>query len=356
MNHLPSELEDVIIDFCHEDRTTLASCGLVCRGWLPASRFHLFSSITLTAENTPGFLDIISHTQTIKPLVQDVELRFSGASVLYLQVVPILLLLTRTTQLSLRPARDEVTRPVCTSSLSRALAAPSLVHLKFDFKSRFESLQQVIDCACLCPQLESLEVGGSWMRTGYFAVPPRLPRTLHTLILTCDLDNFLTWFLALENQMPPIQHLSLQHIVRREVPTVIKYLETAGPGLKSLSLAFRDTDAADQLAKEVDLSQSINLQYFHLEGSAAGIFLCLLTLLPQLRRCGIEQITVTIRGQNQPDMIRTYPWYTLDCGLSLMKRLTLLVVEPLTHVQRRDIAEGILGQLPLTRTLGIVTF
>ncbi|KAF8218067.1 hypothetical protein K438DRAFT_1796259 [Mycena galopus ATCC 62051] len=255
------------------------------------------------------------------------------------------------TRLSLRPARAEIT---CTSSLSPALAALSLTHLKFDFKSRFVSLEQVIDCACLCPQLESLEVGGSWMRTGDFAVPPLLPQTLHTLILTCDLDKFLTWFLALENQMPTIQHLALHDIIRREVPTVVRYLEAAGSALKSLTLAFRDGDAPDQLVRRADLTQSTSLRNLQLEGSAPVVIAFLWTLLPQLSLCSTE-IALTIRSQKEPNVFHNYPWFALDGKLCSAKRLVLVVVDPLTHLRRNGIAMGILKQLRLTRVQGIIS-
>ncbi|KAJ7187335.1 hypothetical protein C8R46DRAFT_1059505 [Mycena filopes] len=45
---LPRELCDLIVDYLHAERATLCSCALVCRAWLPASRFHLFAEISLT--------------------------------------------------------------------------------------------------------------------------------------------------------------------------------------------------------------------------------------------------------------------------------------------------------------------
>ena len=45
---LPPEIIDMIIDDLHEDKITLAACSLVCRGWLSASRHHLFSRIMLS--------------------------------------------------------------------------------------------------------------------------------------------------------------------------------------------------------------------------------------------------------------------------------------------------------------------
>ncbi|KAK0184764.1 hypothetical protein F5146DRAFT_1168735 [Armillaria mellea] len=39
---------------------TLASCSLVCRAWLPRSRFHLFSSVRLRLDNYASFLPLIA--------------------------------------------------------------------------------------------------------------------------------------------------------------------------------------------------------------------------------------------------------------------------------------------------------
>ncbi|KAF5386064.1 hypothetical protein D9615_002700 [Tricholomella constricta] len=44
---LPQELVDHIIDHLYDDPLTLTSCSLVCRQWLPTSRLHLFSKISL---------------------------------------------------------------------------------------------------------------------------------------------------------------------------------------------------------------------------------------------------------------------------------------------------------------------
>ncbi|KAI0786587.1 hypothetical protein C8Q75DRAFT_770539 [Abortiporus biennis] len=45
---LPLELHEVIIDYLHLDRKSLASCDLVCKGWVPTSRMHLFHTVTFT--------------------------------------------------------------------------------------------------------------------------------------------------------------------------------------------------------------------------------------------------------------------------------------------------------------------
>ncbi|KAF9000414.1 hypothetical protein BDQ17DRAFT_1359569 [Cyathus striatus] len=47
--YLPQELVDNILDHLHDDYQSLSSCSLVCRAWLPSSRLHLFSKISLKA-------------------------------------------------------------------------------------------------------------------------------------------------------------------------------------------------------------------------------------------------------------------------------------------------------------------
>lgn len=39
------ELIDLVIDHLHDDKSSLASCSLVAKSWLPCSHFHLFSSL-----------------------------------------------------------------------------------------------------------------------------------------------------------------------------------------------------------------------------------------------------------------------------------------------------------------------
>ncbi|KAJ7625984.1 hypothetical protein FB45DRAFT_1060561 [Roridomyces roridus] len=43
----PGELVDSVIDLVRSDPITLADCALVCRQWVPRSRYHYFSSVQL---------------------------------------------------------------------------------------------------------------------------------------------------------------------------------------------------------------------------------------------------------------------------------------------------------------------
>ncbi|KAJ7062129.1 hypothetical protein C8F01DRAFT_1251944 [Mycena amicta] len=366
MQRFPPELEDTIIDLLHTDPPTLASCGLVCRSWLPSSRYHLYSDILLTAQNASAFTAILASTPHIALLVRKVQIRFSDATLR--ELVPILSELPRTTSLAFRPTKDEVARNLTPALLQPVLLdATRIEHLTFDFKSRFDSLRQVIDCVCLCPQLVSLELGGSWLRMGDFDNADlggggggiQLPRALRALTLTCDLDYILRWFLQLENgAIPDIETLVLHHIVRREVPAIAAYLQRAGPTLRSLSLLFRDNDAPGRLANQVDFMHNPNLLQLALEGTTPHILACLLNLLPQLK---LERLTLTLRHASYyPDamqILEEFPWTVLDGALvdsPHLKRLEVVVLDPLTRQVLPALAAFVRERLPCVAAAGIL--
>ena len=95
---LAAELTDHIIDFLHDDKRALSVCALTHPTWLPASRFHLFNTITIDGDNGSGTRDriaalgllsgarVLSHIRTMKiasmPAEQDTR-RLKDAVLLY---------------------------------------------------------------------------------------------------------------------------------------------------------------------------------------------------------------------------------------------------------------------------------
>lgn len=77
---LPVELIDRIIDFCHDDKKTLSSCALTHSLWLPASRFHLFHTITSfrPRERTNRLKSIISQSRFTRSCRQSTIIRYIG--------------------------------------------------------------------------------------------------------------------------------------------------------------------------------------------------------------------------------------------------------------------------------------
>ena len=51
----PNEIQDYILDLLQDSKPTLKACALVCRAWVPRSRYHLFSNITLQGRSARVF-------------------------------------------------------------------------------------------------------------------------------------------------------------------------------------------------------------------------------------------------------------------------------------------------------------
>jgi hypothetical protein len=70
---LPQELIDSVIDHCHDDHSTLKTCALVCKTWLPSSRSHIFHAITLQPPEKPArsfFVRRITDSQRLFRILQ----------------------------------------------------------------------------------------------------------------------------------------------------------------------------------------------------------------------------------------------------------------------------------------------
>src|ERR1700722_12374878 len=49
---ISNEIQDRILDFLHDSKPTLMACALVCRAWVPTSRYHLFHDIQLHVDGS----------------------------------------------------------------------------------------------------------------------------------------------------------------------------------------------------------------------------------------------------------------------------------------------------------------
>lgn len=60
------EITDVILDHLHADKTSLASCALVCTDWALAARHRLFSSIHLRGRDSSRFLAFLQSSHAVQ--------------------------------------------------------------------------------------------------------------------------------------------------------------------------------------------------------------------------------------------------------------------------------------------------
>ena len=70
---IAQELVDMLIDFLHADRSSLAACSLTCRAWLPAAQFHLFHKVNVEVHTFPRLLRLFETSPHIAELVQSLS-------------------------------------------------------------------------------------------------------------------------------------------------------------------------------------------------------------------------------------------------------------------------------------------
>jgi hypothetical protein len=69
---LPPELIDAILELLRDDQATLKTCALVCRSWVPLSRYHLLLQVVLDRKTVIGKASeiLLATTCTIAPSIQ----------------------------------------------------------------------------------------------------------------------------------------------------------------------------------------------------------------------------------------------------------------------------------------------
>ena len=72
---IPSEIADELIGLCALDKPALKTFSLVCKSWLPASRYHLYATATIYPWNYLTFLELFqSPFCTIKHFICRLEI------------------------------------------------------------------------------------------------------------------------------------------------------------------------------------------------------------------------------------------------------------------------------------------
>jgi hypothetical protein len=75
LSKVPSEVFDTVIDFLHSDIPALKTCTLVCKEWLPASRYHLFSTISVDQHHVQRFLDMLDSPLCVwRPYIRHLQI------------------------------------------------------------------------------------------------------------------------------------------------------------------------------------------------------------------------------------------------------------------------------------------
>jgi hypothetical protein len=239
---LPPELVDIIIDLLHTDQKTLATCALVCKSWVPASRHHLFLEITLSPVYIEAYCILSSPVCTIAAAVQYLVVETIDV---FDDLHEITSRLSNTTHLTL-----------CGSyrwdahSSSLLTPSPFMKNLgRLDLSNiHFDTAEVLLSLLRHCPRLQSLYCYG----VSYLSGPPigcggqgRIPQSLPN-----DQDAIMPELKMLEvhksywlldcvywgSAIPRLTTLNLD-LSRKTQPLVERLLDAAGSSLQDLRLA-----------------------------------------------------------------------------------------------------------------------
>ncbi|KAJ7196100.1 hypothetical protein GGX14DRAFT_575185 [Mycena pura] len=359
MHDLPQELIDKIIDCFHDNPRMLRRCSLVCWAWIPATRFHIFGSVTLRRWHRlvyPQFRPFIEMLAaplcTFAPFVTHVVLEgfdsmppqqwqhprelnsmaprpreFNPA----FSVLPRLPALTALTFYGWMNLADQSVHHLAAAATLSAITLRSV---------QLQSVAQLFDMLELCPSLTDLTVvSTSWRPSNPTDSSPigySHARFIRKLRLSdCSMADVLDVFLAARVPLP-CSTVKLEGIIPEYAPSIGRFLACVGDSLQHLSIDFKkdvvsrweDTDdvpyfvaGGESFCTYVDLRKNTHLQTFRLNTIA---YSCMatestpaLTMLPTILR-GIVLPTSHIReiafsfGFHSMDQLDVLPWGEMD--------------------------------------------
>ncbi|RDB30375.1 hypothetical protein Hypma_007203 [Hypsizygus marmoreus] len=269
---IPPEVIDIIIErLVRFDIPTLATCSLVCRAWLAASRHRLFTDISLGPHNAASFLRLLDSPHvTMTPGVRHISVQNESAAISHRRA--------RST------ARGE--RFQCDEALLRRLAKfPSLTSLCFswlhgldrpavaalvhgfpdltDLELRactFPSFSQFTEVICALQHLRRVTLADvSWSELQIPEFKQRVPPGLQTLELyIAPIGHVCTWLASYSHDLHFLETVRLCSAFWEDMDaiSIAWMLRRLGPKIKHLSLPWH--------LPEIDLSHLTELRTLHI--------------------------------------------------------------------------------------------
>ncbi|KAF8202734.1 hypothetical protein K438DRAFT_583770 [Mycena galopus ATCC 62051] len=270
---LSIELVECIIDVSRPHPPTLAACSLVCRQWLPRSRYHLFSSLDLSADWNPEpnavteFINIIDApiaNSTLIPYVMSVVLSKRSWG-----MTPVQRILATLARSGIHPAFLHINCPTYEPTHFPVFSS-SLVHLALYLHTDMP-MPTLIDHICVYPFLESLYIGGSarYAITGQ-PLSTKPPARLKTLIISDPV--FAEWILSLDPMPTQISTVVLRDVrLPHQWSAINRYFDSpAAAAIRSLT--FHGCDSKNE-HDPPDLRHLVALQDLIVEHTSPILFL-----------------------------------------------------------------------------------
>ncbi|KAF8176620.1 hypothetical protein K438DRAFT_1846498 [Mycena galopus ATCC 62051] len=267
MRSFPQELIDLVLDQVADSEqdlvwrsrrrpvTSIATCGLVCKQWLPRSRLHVFSKISLfRSRRLRSLLDLEAESSlSLLSLTRELYLAFGDFIAEDISRLRTCLNLTYL-ELCFPPSGDEVW------DLFRGIHLPflgthcvSLSRLKSSpYEKSALSLRVIVDVLACLPSLRAFQLDSQSSSIVGAEIPPSQScspclRTLEIKAKT-GVDILFAWFLSLAVG-PQIRSLTLSEdwdwVYPPTVQSLVAYFQRFGGRLKFLDIwpdrAYYDT-------------------------------------------------------------------------------------------------------------------
>src|ERR1700722_12200653 len=221
---LPNEIQDHILDFLHDSKPALKACALVCRAWVPTSRYHLFSKIQVPGRGANAFEELFASPNCT---IRHVKACTSSSAAIW-KIGHVLRHLTPSSLHLIH--RDQQT-------LATSAPFPAIVCLCVDL--RYAPEVATLDLLVAFPNIRELYVENC----AIVSLPPRdrgdilrLPRLRLLEFSHCYVEPLLRFFM--EKGIAPTNILSIKDLDSDEVSIVGEYFSMFGNRLQEIRMGF----------------------------------------------------------------------------------------------------------------------
>ncbi|PBK65490.1 hypothetical protein ARMSODRAFT_1087390 [Armillaria solidipes] len=352
---VPQELIDYILDFLHDDVPTLRMCSLVSRAFLPCSRYHIYSSVTIIHVDeldlfreryagqlyqTQNLAALLEHSPHVPPLVtrfgmhsmammEDASMDISSFSIISsLHNLSHIELIAHQSLESWDAFPPVNLRPFLAALRSVPLKTFKFCAVALATSEQFEDLFTAIANPALKHLSLVCDYGADLTPGPYPPIrppPDGLPALESLCIAGCGTSDNISWLFFKQSlyDIRGIRHLSLQLSDNAAPPLIQRLLNAMQGTLESLTLeAFT--------IPHLDLSGHRNLfSFFIIMASSLDPRSLTMALNPTLQTLTVEQLC----HNWQRDSRRSVPaWAEFDNHLDRQALLALQRV----HVRLHD--------------------
>ncbi|KAF8189845.1 hypothetical protein K438DRAFT_1592758 [Mycena galopus ATCC 62051] len=281
-SRLAPELYDHVLDEFHSSKSTLSSCSLVCRAWLPICRHHLFSSVNLH----PELVNFLRHSPhalaTVAPHIRRVGLGGGWMREQHHEfndIILFMITLERVRKIHMETWSWTYLAPPASTALlggqGNIFQTLTVLDLKF---IRFPSFSVLRTFASRFPKLRELVFDNVTWDPTTDGGPEDTSQTQHPpsgleklSICSCSHEPILSWLSSApaedgaDANVPPLRSLYLPEILPHEAILIGKFLASLPSSLENLELGFLghtydDAPTIRSVIGEIDLSLHAKLR------------------------------------------------------------------------------------------------